>query len=165
MLLWDQELAPVREELPAIPAPQRLALAMAAMEWTRDAMGRIETPEVRDYLDRALTAGRDAVSAGRDRIELSDETLDEYEDVLDLADEPGASHLLSAVLACADAPEGLTGEVLYGVLSFCYEGLLDRAELPEWTVEAERANARCVETIAVQKRLVQDALTPAGGSG
>ncbi|MER7441495.1 hypothetical protein [Micromonospora avicenniae] len=149
----------MRDELQNIQPPQRLALAMAVMEWTRDAMGQIATEEVRDYLNRGMVAGREALSAGRDKIELSEETLDEYEDVLDLADEPGTSHMLSALLACADAPEGLTGEVLYGVLSFCYEGILDREELPEWTEEAERANARCVEAIAFQKGLVHEALT------
>ncbi|MEU5829464.1 hypothetical protein [Micromonospora tulbaghiae] len=151
-------MQPLRGELQNIQPPQRLALAMAAMEWTRNAMGRIEVEEVRDYLDRGMVAGRDAVAAGLDRIELSDDVLDEYEDVLDLAEEPGTSHLMSALLACADAPDGLTGEVLYGVLSFCYEGLLDREEVPEWTEEAERANARCVETIAFQKRLVREAM-------
>ncbi|RAO12672.1 hypothetical protein [Micromonospora noduli] len=156
-------MQPLREGLQNIQPPERLALAMAVIERTCDGMGQIETKEVRDYLDRGMTAGREAVSAGRDKIELSEETLDEYEGVLDLADEPGTSHMLSALLACADAPEGLTGEVLYGVLSFCYEGLLDREELPEWTVEAERANDRCVETIAFQRRLVHEALVRGGG--
>jgi hypothetical protein len=156
-------MQPLRDELQSIQPPQRLALAMAVMERTCDAMGQIETEEVRDYLDRGMTAGREAVSAGRDKIELSEETLAEYEGVLDLAVEPGTSHMLSALLACADAPQGLTGEVLYGVLSFCYEGLLDREELPEWTVEAERANARCVETVALQKWLVREALVLSGG--
>ncbi|MEU4401417.1 hypothetical protein [Micromonospora orduensis] len=163
MLLWDDEMQPLREELQKIQPPHRLALAMAVMEWTRRAMGQIETEDVRDYLDRGMTAGREAVSAGRDRIYLSEETLDGYDDVLDLADEAGTSHMLSALLACADAPDGLTGEVLYGVLSFCYEGLLDRQQLPEWTVDAERANVRCLEAIAVQRGLVHEALVRGGG--
>jgi hypothetical protein len=158
LLLWDHEMRPLRDELQNIQAPQRLALAMAVMEWARDAMGQFETEEINDYLDRGMAAGREALSTGGDKIVLSEEMLDEYQDVLDVAGDPGTSHMLSALLACADAPEGLTGEVLYGVLSFCYEGLLDREELPEWTVEAERANARCVETIAFQKRLVHEAL-------
>ncbi|MEU5722827.1 hypothetical protein ABZ783_13500 [Micromonospora sp. NPDC047738] len=148
----------MRNELQNIQPPQRLAMAMAAMEWARDAMGQIETGEISDYLFRGMAAGREAVSASGDKIGLPEEMLDEYQDVLDLADEPGTSHILSALLACADAPEGLTGEVLYGVFSFCYEGLLDREELPEWTVEAERANVRCLEAIAFQKRLVNEAL-------
>ncbi|MGX1617830.1 hypothetical protein ACWIF8_28480 [Micromonospora chalcea] len=56
---------------------------------------------------------------------------------------------MSALLP--DAPDGLTGEVLYGVLSF-------REEVPEWTEEAERANARRVETIAFPKTLVREAM-------
>ncbi|MFR9780777.1 hypothetical protein ACL02O_32635 [Micromonospora sp. MS34] len=158
MLLWDQEMQPLRDELQQIAPPQRLNLAMAVLERTRAAMGRIEAAEITDYLDRGLTAGREAVSAGRDKIVLSEEMLDEYGDVMDLADEPGTSHLLSALLACADAPAGLTSEVLYGVFSFCYEGLLDREGVPEWSVEAERANATCLETIAFQQRLIRQAL-------
>ncbi|MFJ6165796.1 tyrosine-type recombinase/integrase [Micromonospora orduensis] len=62
MLLWDDEMQPLREELQKIQPPHRLALAMAVMEWTRRAMGQIETEDVRDYLDRGMTAGREAVS-------------------------------------------------------------------------------------------------------
>jgi hypothetical protein len=158
MLLWDYEMKPLRDELPTIPPARRLALAVSVLDWSLNAMGKIEDAEVRSYLAEGLRIGHESVRAGRDQMVFPEDMLEAYEDVYDSADEPGTAHLMSALLACADAPEGLTGEVLYGVFSFCYEGLLDREGLPTWTVEAERENARCLETIAYQKRIVGEAL-------
>ncbi|MFI6262929.1 hypothetical protein [Micromonospora sp. NPDC051006] len=158
MLLWDYEMKPLRDELPTIPPARRLAVAVSVLDWTLQAAGEIEDAEVRSYLAEGLRIGHESVRAGRDEMILPEDMLDAYEDVYDSSDEPGTAHLMSAILACVDAPEGLTGEVLYGVLSSCYEGLLDRERLPIWTVEAERENARCLETIAYQKRIVDEAL-------
>ncbi|MET8576116.1 hypothetical protein [Streptomyces sp. NPDC005012] len=84
--------------------------------------------------------------------------LDAYGEVDEVADEPGTSQILSALLACSDAPGGLDGEVLYGVLSFCYEAFLDREGFPVYGLEAEMGNARCAEVIAFQKQCVLEIL-------
>ncbi|MFE7972813.1 hypothetical protein [Streptomyces shenzhenensis] len=76
----------------------------------------------------------------------------------EIAEEYGTSQMLSALLACGDAPEGLSGEVLYGVLAFCYEAILGREDIEVYSLEAELANARCGEVIAFQKGCVLAAL-------
>lgn len=158
MLLWDYEMRPLRDELQSIPPAQRLALAVAVMDWTLGVMGQIETENVRNYLEEGLRAGHESVVAGRAEMLLPEGMLEAYEDVYEEADEPGTANMLSALLACVDAPGGLTGEVLYGVFSSCYEGLLLRQDLEQCTIEAERGNARCLEAIAFQKRLLVEAL-------
>ncbi len=135
---------------------------MRVMEWTLESIGRIEVEVVRSYIENGMQAGREAVRAGRDKISLPEEVLDAYVEVDDEAYEPGASHMLSALLACSDAPEGLTPEVLYGVLSFCYEGLLEREGMPVWNIEEERRNAKCREVIAFQKSCIAEALGARG---
>ncbi|GGV47817.1 hypothetical protein GCM10010495_77010 [Kitasatospora herbaricolor] len=52
---------------------------------------------------------RGAVRSGSDDLTLSDEMLDSWNDIDDQADEPGATHMMSSLLACADAPERLSG--------------------------------------------------------
>ncbi|MFF7855752.1 hypothetical protein [Streptomyces sp. NPDC007904] len=158
MLLWDLEIGPLKEDLREIQAAQRLPLAMKVMEWTLESIGPIEVEVVREYIEEGMRAGHEAVRAGREKITLPEEVLDAYTEVDDEAYEPGTSHMLSALLACADAPGGLTPEVLSGVLSFCYEGLLEREDLPGLSVEEEQQNAKCLEVIAFQKQCIIDAL-------
>ncbi|MFI8892426.1 hypothetical protein [Streptomyces paradoxus] len=134
---------------------------MRVMEWTLESIGPIEVEVVRSYIEEGIRAGREAVQSGLEKIVLPEETLDRYVEVDDEAYEPGTSHVLSALLACADAPEGLTGEVLYGVLSFCYEGLLEREDLPTLSIEEEQQSARCVEVVRFQKRCIVEALREA----
>lgn len=157
MLLWDLEVG-LKEQLREIPSAQRLPLAMRIMDWTLQSIGPIEVEVVRDWIEGGMQAGREAVRTESEKITLPEEVLDAYTEVDDKAYEPGVSHLLSALLACADAPEGLTPEVLSGVFSFCYEGLLDREDLPGLSIEEERQNAKCQETISFQKRCISDAL-------
>ncbi|MFJ6946936.1 hypothetical protein ACISU4_20165 [Streptomyces wuyuanensis] len=154
VLLWDYEMASEKDSLEGMQPNRRLALAVAAIDWTLETMGPIETDEVRTYLEEGMRAARAAVQNGSSKVELTEETLDQYESVDEVADEPGTSHMLSALLACCDIPEQLGAEELYGVLSFCYEGSLDREDVPEWSSEAERENARCLEVIAFQKDLI-----------
>jgi hypothetical protein len=158
MLLWDLEMRALKEDLREIRPPRRLPLAMRVMEWTLESIGPVEVDVVREYIEEGMRAGHEAVRAGREKITLPEEVLDAYTEVDDEAYEPGTSHLLSALLACADAPGGLTPEVLSGVLSFCYEGLLEREDLPGPSVEEERQNAKFLEAIAFQKRCISDAL-------
>lgn len=133
-------------------------MAVDVLDWTFESFGSIEADDVREYIETALRIGRDGVAAHHERLDLPEKMLEEFEKVEGNADESGTSHLLSAVLGCSDAPEGLTGEVLYGVLSFCYEGILDREEIPEWTSESEAANAKCVATIEFQKSKISEYL-------
>jgi hypothetical protein len=158
MLLWDLEMGSLKEDLREIQPAQRLSLAMRVMEWTLESIGRIEVDVVRDYIEDGMRAGREAVRARSEKITLPEEVLDAYTEVDDEAYEPGTSHMLSALLACADSPEGLTPEVLSGVLSFCYEGLLEREDLPGLSIEEERRNTKCLEVIAFQKRCISDVL-------
>ncbi|SES04532.1 hypothetical protein SAMN04487983_10296 [Streptomyces sp. yr375] len=162
MYLWDREMRSLREELQNIQPTGRLATALKVMDWTLDVMGPIETVEIRDYLGEGLRQGHEDLREGRDKITLAEDVLDQYEELDEIAEEYGTSQMLSALLACSDAPEGLSGEVLYGVLGFCYEAVLDREDVPVYSLEAELENARCREVIEFQKQAVSEAL---GNSG
>lgn len=154
--LWDVEMPPFQADLGALTEAQRLTVSMKVLQWTRDEFGPIEVSEVRDYLDTGIRLGWDAVNAGRDKIDLPEEMLDSYLDVDDMATDFGTSQLLSALLACADAPDGLTGEVAYGALNFCYEAILIK-EIPDPSLERERQNHACVEAIRVQQEVIRAA--------
>jgi len=155
LLLWDHEMASVRGRLGDIPAAKRFALAVSVLDWTIQTMvPPIETEQVSSYLEQGLRVCREAVQAGRVSVQLSEEMLDEYDEIDEVADEPGTSHMLSALLACCETGEELSGEQLYGVLSFCYEGSLDREGIDNWTIEKERANPRCLAVIDYQKSLI-----------
>lgn len=155
MLLWDYEMESEKAALDRMQPVRLLALAVEAIDWTVRTMGPIETEEVRDYLDRGLEAGRQAVLDGKTKVTLPEEMLDAYNDVDEAAEEPGTSHLLSALMACVDVRESVTAKTVSGVLSFCYEGSLSREDVPVWSVEAERQNARCLEVISFQKDLIE----------
>ncbi len=159
MLLWDYEMRPERELLGGLSLPQRLSVAVSALEWT---LGTLEEPiatgTVQSYLESGLMAAREAVAAGGVRLVLPDEMLDQFDDVEEQADEPGTSHFLTALMVCHDSEDGLGVEQLFGVLSYCYEGSLDRVGLDEWTPERERQVQRCLDVIAFQKRLIQESL-------
>ncbi|MFG2335919.1 hypothetical protein [Streptomyces yangpuensis] len=158
MLLWDQEMEPFEARLQEIRPARRLEMAVDVLDWTFDSFGSIEADDVREYIANALRIGRDGVAAQHEKLELPADMVEGFGEVEENADESGTSHLLSAVLACSEAPDGLTGEVLYGVLSFCYEGILDREEIPEWTLESEAANGKCVATIEFQKGKISEFL-------
>ncbi|MGV9594107.1 hypothetical protein [Streptomyces tendae] len=140
-------------------AARRLAIAGTSMLSCANSStnGPIEVEAVRSYLNAGMEAGHTAVRSGQGKIPLPEETLDAYTEIDDQAYEPGTSHVLSALLACADAPGGLTGEVLYDVLSYCYEGVLEREDLPLVSLEEERRNARCIEAIDFQQRCIAQA--------
>lgn len=159
MYLWEQEMQQYRSQLQNIPPSGRLALAVSVMDWTLETMGPLEPGVVRDYISDSMRVAHEDVRAGAGELTLSEEVLDEWNDVDDQADEPGTTHVMSAVLACADAPGGLSGEVLYGALCFCYEAVRERFEESEVGLEAERRTPQCVAAIAFQKARVTESLT------
>jgi hypothetical protein len=158
MELWSREMQPYRDELQGIPPAGRLGLAVAVMDWTLEEMGPIHTTVVRDYLEEGMRVAHEAIRSGSDELVLSEEFLDQWNEVDDQAEEPGTTHMMSALLACADAPDGLSGEVLYGALCFCYEAVLERQETPVEGLEEESENAKCVEAISFQKARIANAL-------
>src|SRR4051812_8754749 len=111
-------MASARDRLGEIPPAKRFALAVSAIEWTIETMEPpIETEQVSSYLQRGLRVCSEAVQAGRAGVMLSEEMLDAYDEVDEVADEPGTSHMLSALLVCGETGEELSGEQVYGVLS------------------------------------------------
>lgn len=158
MLLWDREMAPFEPRLEPLSPAQRLALAVSAITWTLDTLpSPIETEAVQAWLDQALVVCRQAVEDRAVYADLPDDLDSTYETVDEEADEPGTSHFLSAVFACTEDSDGLGSDELYGVLSYCYEGSLDREGIPVWTIEAEEANRRCRTVIEHQQQLITQA--------
>ena len=156
MYLWDREMRPYREQLQSIPPFERLDLAVSVMDWSLHAMGQLDEGVVKDYIDESMEIARAAVGAGAEELTLSEEMLDSWNGVDDQADEPGTTHMMSAIRACADAPEGLSGEVLFGVLCFCYEAVREGVEVSVGSLEAELASPECVEAVSFQKARVAD---------
>jgi hypothetical protein len=156
--LWDREMAPDKPRLEPLTSAERLKLVVSAIDWALGTLPRpTRTESVRGWLENALSACRAAVEGGEERVTLPGELDDSYENVEEDADELGTSHFLSAITACCGAPEGMTCDVTYGILSFRYEGSFDREGIPGWTLDAERANPRCVEVIGYQKDLIDRA--------
>jgi hypothetical protein len=156
VLLWDEEMASQREALARLTPPQRLNVAVSALKWTIETLEQpIETDAVREFLRAGLDLAGQAVAAGQVRVVLPQRMVDEFPEVDALADEPGTSHFLEALMTCSEAESGLEGEQLFGVLSYCYEGCLDREGLHEWSPEIERGIQRCVDVIAEQKSLIE----------
>ena len=155
MEFWEREMAPLKARLEPLAAAQRLALAVDAITWTLETLPNpIENEPASDWITQVLPFCRQAVDAGAVRAVLPQDLDDAYEEVDGQAEEPGASHFLSAVLACTEGEDGLAADDLYTVLSFCYEGSLAREDVPVWTLEAEQANPRCQQVIAFQKELI-----------
>ncbi|MFF3441365.1 hypothetical protein [Streptosporangium sp. NPDC002721] len=166
MLLWDYEMASERENLAILSLPERLALAVVAIEWTLETM----SPPIQDgatlaFLDKALRAFRHAVAENRGSVSEQPELVEEFDDVYEGTEEPGTAHLLSAVMECCEASDGLNAEGAYNVLSYCYEGAMDREDIADLNVEAERNNRRCNSVILYQRDLVRSALIRGGHKG
>lgn len=147
-----------RDRLQSIPPSERLALAVSVMEWTLAEMGPLRPGVVSEYITSSMQTAHEAVESDAEKLTISDEMLDSWNDVDDQADEAGTTHTMSAILACADAPGGLSGEVLYGVLCFCYEALRERFEDSGVGPEAEQRSDECVEAISSQKAKIVDFL-------
>jgi hypothetical protein len=156
VLLWDYEMRAERSLLESMEPDKRLALAVSVIEWTVSTMvPPIANREVSSYLAAGLRACRGAVETGGSRGILPAELYDSYDDVEEIAEEPGTSHMLSALMACCDISDSLSTDALFGVLSYCYEGSLDRENIPVWTLDAERQNPRCAAVISFQKELIE----------
>lgn len=156
MLLWDYEMASERERLDAFRPSQRLAVAVQAIDWTLRTMSPpIQDPATLDFLDKALVACRAAVAEGMEAVPEQPELVRDFDDVYEGTEEPGTAHLLSAVMECCAAPEGLRSEGLYNVLSYCYEGSMDREDIADLNVDAERDNQRCTSVIQYQRELLR----------
>lgn len=156
MLLWDYEMAPERDNLGKFSPAQRLALAVTAIDWTLKTM----SPPIQDeatvtFLEKALTVCRQAVAEGRDSVPAQPELVESFDDVYEGTDEPGTAHLLSAVMDCCEASDGLSAKELYYILSYCYEGALDREDIPNVDIDVERSNERCISVIQYQRNLIR----------
>lgn len=166
MLLWDYEMASEREKLAVLNLGERLALAVEAIGWTLKTM----SPPIQDgatlaFLERALTVCRQAVVEERGTIPEQPELVVGFDDVYEGTEEPGTAHLLSAVMECCEASDGLHVDGLYNVLSYCYEGSMDREDIPDLNVDAERNNRRCTSVILYQRDLIRNVLTNGGREG
>ncbi|WP_351229426.1 hypothetical protein [Streptomyces sp. NPDC002133] len=159
MLLWDYEMKPELPLIEAMDAVQRLSTAVEALAWSYSTMRPpVEDEATRSLIERGLVACRAALAAGSGEVEREDGFLEEVDEVYEETEEEGTAHLLSAVTDCFDSADGgLTADGLYTILSYCYEGIVDREEIDEVTPEAERSNARCVEAIRFQKDLLRRA--------
>ncbi|MEV4568354.1 hypothetical protein AB0K12_31685 [Nonomuraea sp. NPDC049419] len=159
MLLWDYEMAEDRDKLAVLSSAERMAVAVEAIEWTLETMSPpIQDGATTDFLSRALTICRQAVTEGRGAVPEQPDLSRDFDDVYEGTEEPGTAHLLSAVMECCEAPDGIQAEGLYNILSYCYEGSMDREDIADLNVEAERNNSRCKSVILYQRNLIRTAL-------
>ena len=152
MLLWDLEMVTERQLLGELTPQERLEVGVAALAWTLETLAEpIETVEIRDYLARGVGVAQRSVSRRAIQAELPPEMVEQFDEIDGVADEPGTSHFLAALMACHDVDSGLDQERISGVLSYCYEGSLDREGLAEWSPDVERRNQRCLDVIQFQR--------------
>lgn len=157
MELWDREMSGYQARLDELAPAARLKLAVEAITWTLDTLPEpLEDRAAHSWITEALTACRRTVQNGAASVNLPAELDGAYDEIAEDAEESGVPHYLSATFAAANAA-GVTGGQLFGILSWLYEGSLDREEIPEWTIEAEEANPRCNAVIAAQKHQIESA--------
>lgn len=154
---FDREMSAYKPRLNRLTPSARFALAVRAIDWTLETLPEpLEDHAARAWIGEALTACREAARSGATGVRLPSGLDAAYDQIAEDADESGVPHFLSATFTTATV-DGVTGDQLFGVFSWLYEGSLDREEIPEWTIEAEEANARCNAVIAEQKRLIESA--------
>lgn len=159
MLLWDIEMAAEHDLIGYFSLQGRLEVGVSALSWTLETLSSpIVTSPIRTYLSSGIRLAQQAVSEGATRVNFPAEMLDGFEEVNMLADESGTSHFLAALMTFQEADPGLDVEQLYGVLSYCYEGSLDREDLQVWSPGHERENQRCLQVIDYQKNLINSFL-------
>ncbi|MBS2966073.1 hypothetical protein KGA66_23715 [Actinocrinis puniceicyclus] len=158
MNLWEQELAPYNAALEQLTAPERLSIAVSALDWTLRHLpspSPIE-PEARAWIDAAMQVCRDAAAAGAPGATLPDQLSDAYEDIDQDVEDIGTGQLLMGVSACGDF-DVLTAKSAFAILYSCYTAFQNWEGLEEASIEQEAANARCLEVIALHKQLIDQA--------
>ena len=158
MNLWERELAPYNEVLEQLTPPQRLAIAVSALDWTLQHLpspSPIE-PEARQWIDAAMDVCRAAAATGAPGATLPAELSEAYEDVDQDTEDIGTGQLLMGVSACGDF-ESLGAKPTFAILYSCYTAFQNWEGLEEATIEDEEADARCQEVIAYHKQLISQA--------
>lgn len=162
MNLWERELAPFQSKLDELSPPQRLALAVAALErayWTEPEP--YEEPEPERWLASAIRAGRKAMTGGALNIALPPVLRAEFGTIEAEVTEPGVAQLLAAVWICVTR-DVLDTDAVLEVLFSCYGFTMER-QIPEpLAIEEEEENERCLEVIAFHKELITRATASAG---
>ncbi|MGH2902595.1 MAG: hypothetical protein ACRDK7_03260 [Solirubrobacteraceae bacterium] len=157
MNLWERELAPYEGALEGLSGPDRLALAIKAVEWSDTTMrDPIADPEARRWIDSALGAAREAVAAGAEHVTLSPDMVSDFQGLDESVEEYGVGQFMTGFMACADF-DTLGVETLSNVLYICYEFAAQREDPEPETIEEQEANSRCREVIAFHKELIEQA--------
>ncbi len=157
MNLWERDIFPRHDELERLTAPTRLRIAIEAIDWTlQTSKTLIQNQRAVQWIDEVMTEARAAVAEQSGHVDLSEELVDQFDDVDRGADETGVSQLLMGIANCWEF-DTFTSEALEGTLFSCYL-FSQLREVPEAeSFEEEDANPRCHELIAHQERLIENA--------
>jgi hypothetical protein len=131
---------------------KRLALAVDVLGWTLDTLpSPIASSDARNVLTAGLEACRTSVAQGEEAADLADDLVAQLEEVEQENAEPGIAHFLAALLVFHYVDGPLNAQQTVGILSYCYEGALERENPPRWTPEHEWQISRLLSVIVYQK--------------
>ncbi|MEU6402927.1 hypothetical protein [Streptomyces sp. NPDC046985] len=164
MLLWDDESAGWDSLISGMSGEKRRELALRGVE---EAVESFHPSFEASFSAHTVSFIRDALRDFRANLRnpgLSVAVRDEegFFDVLhDLVGEdpaPGLAALVMAVSEYADCLRNrpLGSREVLGILSSCYEAILNEERIPRVTPDAERANENCRRALDKQRDLVID---------
>lgn len=158
MNLWERELSPLKESLGRLSPPQRLALAVTALDHAfRTEPVPYEEPDPAHWLEGAIHAGQESVAAGASSLALPPDLDEEFDEIDEEATELGVPQLLMATISCSNFDE-LSADTLFSIVFSCYVFTAERQDPEPLTIEQEEANERCREVIEYHKELITQAV-------
>ncbi|MEV8046258.1 hypothetical protein AB0P02_20775 [Streptomyces griseoluteus] len=164
MLLWDYESESWASPISGMSEEKRRDLALSCIEGTvesfRPSFETSFTARTVSFVGIALRDFRANLGDPGSSVAVRDEEafFDGLHALVDEDPAPGLAALVMAVSEYADCLRNrpLGSREVLGVLSSCYEAILNEERIPRVTPDAERANANCRRVLDMQQRLVID---------
>ena len=157
MSLWERELDSYRPKLGELSPPQRLKLAVTALDQAfKTEPAPYDEPDPARWLEEVIRIGWEDVGKGAEKITLPSGLRDEFGEIDEGVSEPGVGQLLMAAIVCVDT-DSLNAWPLAGVLYSCYEFTMQRQVPEPLSIQEEEANERCLEVVAYHKELITQA--------
>ncbi|MFJ4439280.1 hypothetical protein [Streptomyces sp. NPDC088923] len=167
MLCWDYESEGWESRISSMPEAGQRELALSCLERTLDMMdapvsGEFSGPSIVFFRDAVQDFRAKVASPGQCVAVLDEENFFEALHVLpDIDPAPGVPPLVMAFSDYADCLRNrpLSSREVLGIMSSCYEVILNETGLPRVTVEAERENEMCRRALQMQRQLIGNALS------
>ncbi|MEU9450643.1 hypothetical protein [Streptomyces sp. NPDC048277] len=162
MLLWDYESDGWDSLISGMTEELRRDLSLTCIEGTTESFHPSLEASFRahtvNFIRAALRDFRDNLGDSASSIAVRDEEVF-FDDLHALIDEDPAPGLAALVMAFSDYADCLRNrplgnEDVLGILSSCYEAILNEERIPRVTPETERENENCRRALEAQRDMV-----------